>query len=32
MGDTLSGEIVVTVKNQHRICKYKCAWAVAQTH
>lgn len=30
--DVLSGEIKITVKNQHRICTYKCSRAVAQTH
>ena len=23
---------LISVKNQHRICMYKCRWAVAQTH
>ena len=24
--------LLILVKNQHRICAYKCNWAVAQTH
>ena len=35
MGDVLIGEnriLLNSAKNQHRICKYKCTWEVAQTH
>ncbi len=32
----LNGELrkfsILIKKNQHRICMYKCDWAVAQTH
>ena len=35
IGVVLIGEnriLLNSTKNQHRICKYKCTWAVAQTH
>ena len=35
MGVVLNGEfekLSTSDENRHRICMYKCTWAVAQTH